>query len=107
MDREFLRVAAAIRQRTRGDKKMLVSTYKPVTPDAVREIIAAYKLYPEQVEFTMAPTTPLYSITLITGNNEGYFVKVEGNSYIITLRYHDKDAALKAMGSLLVLLPDQ
>ena len=71
--------------------------------EKIEKVIKDYGCQVEAV--TDYPCNDNISIGIEQGNNEGYYVKVcNGRGTEYALRIHDKNEALKTMGSMLTLL---
>jgi hypothetical protein len=74
----------------------------------IEEIIKSYKLEVEAItkgclkeEFAVN-----FEITISTGSNEGYYVSITEGCIVYHLRMHSKNEALKILGCMLILLPN-
>jgi hypothetical protein len=72
----------------------------------IRDIIKSYKLDVEAITSNKAECNVNCKIAIETGNNEGYYVTVTSDNITYNLRTHNKNEALKILGCMLILLPN-
>ena len=72
----------------------------------VNQVIKDYKLQIDGLLIHESNFNSNTKITIETGNNEGYYVTYTEEKISVGLRIHSKDEALKAMGCLLILMPN-
>jgi hypothetical protein len=74
----------------------------------IEQIIKDYRLQIENISIgALKPEFYVnFEISISTGSNEGYYVSIAKYCDIYHLRTHDKNEALKILGCMLILLPN-
>lgn len=72
----------------------------------VRDTLYAYKATAEGYIEAYDNRPIGFRVSLETGSNEGYYVTVYHDVASISCRYHSRDEAVKALGVLLTLVPN-
>ena len=77
-----------------------------VKREDIEGIIKGYKLDISTVVEKEESGDEPFSITFVLGSNEGYFVAVTSGKISYYMRVHDKSEALKVLGCMLILVPN-
>ena len=74
----------------------------------IEEIIKAYNLSVEAITegVLRMEFSTRFEISIDLGSNEGYYVNITEGCEAYHLRLHDKNEALKTLGCMLILLPN-
>lgn len=74
----------------------------------INELIKAYKLDANGM-FTTEGLNKYHTkleVSISLGSNEGYYVSITEGFTTYHLRFHSRDEALKTLGTMLTLIPD-
>lgn len=72
----------------------------------IEELIRCYKLDVQAMSESVLSRETKFEISIDLGSNEGYYVNISKGCDAYHLRMHSKDEAVKTLGVMLCLLPN-